>query len=311
MTKIFKSNSTIFYFTHSSVIKESGVYDVILSPEFYWVKKVNLPVKKIRAAKNLAESVYAGSLPEGDFVYEVSKSGDEFIIIAYDKDKIAKEISKKFIKNAKVSAIYFAQNEFSELEGCCGVDESNSLINLNSLILQVPRVCTESKKDINDYLKDKKLSKNRVTLSSFEGSIIGTKELYLIASGVFLLFVSFSADLINYKGAIKELEEQKSQIVAQNSLPQTSMQLKSIKQSLIKTYERQKKMRDEIFALNGLNLQKGEFIESINTNPKETVVVIKVSSKDREKDIKAKLLKTVKIKSANFANSRLTLKIDS
>jgi hypothetical protein len=278
---------------------------------FYWVKKVNLPVKKISAAKKLAESIYEGSLPEGNFAYEVSKSGDDFIIIAYDKEKISDEISQKFTKNSKVNAVYFAQNEFLELTECCGIDRVSSLVNLDGLIMQVPRMCTESKKEVSEYLKDKKLSNKKITLGSLESSVVSKKELYALGTGVLFLLSSFAVDWFNYHSAISSLDDKRSEIISTYKLPQTSIQLKSIKNSLTKTFKTQKKMRDEIYAFNNLPLKKGEFIESINTNKNETVVIIKLDSNQREADIKSKVSKLVKIKSSQFENGRLTLRVDS
>lgn len=311
MTKIFKSNSEIFYLSDKSLVQEKGKFNVILSPEFYWIKKVSLPVKRVFEAKKLARSIYEGSLPEGDFAYEVSKRGDEFIIIAYDKDKILKIIAEKFTKDAKVFGIYFAQNEFADLDGCCGIDEASSLVNINSLIMQVPRVCTESKKEISFYLENKKLSKNRITLGSFESSVISQKEFYLIASAFALLFSSFAADWVNYRTSATALQEQRAEIIAKHDLPQTSIQLNSIKKSLTKTFNTQKNIRDELFGFSKLSLKKGEYIEHITANPKETTVVIKVDSKAREEEIKAKLSKTLKIKSSVFQDTHLTIKIAS
>ncbi len=311
MTKIFKSNSKILYLSSKTAIQESGNFDVILSPQFYWVKRVSLPVSNQRGAKRLAQSIYEGSLPEGEFSYEVSKDGDEFIIIAYDKNSISSMISEKFTKNAKVSGIYFAQNEFSNLVGCCGIDEENSLVNINSLIMQVPRVCTESKKEISFFLEKIKLSKNKITLDSFESSVMSLKEFYLIAASIFILFSSFVVDWVNYGTSLTKLQDQRVEIITKNDLPQTSMQLNSIKGSLSKTFKTQKSIRDAVFAFSKLNLKKGEYIEHISASSKEMTVVLKVSDKNREAEIKNTLSKTFKIKTSIFNEKHLTIKIAS
>ncbi|MCH9812316.1 MAG: hypothetical protein K0U47_00025 [Epsilonproteobacteria bacterium] len=297
--------------TQNSPITESGEFDVILSPEFYWVKKVALPVKKISAAKKLAASVYEGSLPAGEYTYEVSKLGDEFVIIAFDKERVSTVLKEKFTQGAKISGVYFAQNEFSELSECCGVDEDNSLVNLNGLLMQIPRKCTESKKEIGDYLKDKKLSTHKITLGAFESSVISSKTVSFLAAGVLFLLVSNVIDWVNYQRAVSMLEDQRAEITSEYGLPQTSMQLKSIKKGLIKTYTTQKKIRDEVFSLQSIVLKKGEYIERIKSNAKETEVVIKVESAGRESAIKSALQRKLNVKSAEFDKTHLTLKIAS
>ncbi len=311
LTKIFKSNNKILYLSSKTPVQERGGFDVILSPEFYWVKRVSLPVSSVSGAKKLAQSIFEGSLPEGDFSYEVSKIDGEFIVIAYDKNSISKIISEKFTKDARVSGIYFAQNEFKELDGCCGIDEENSIVNINSLIMQVPRVCTESKKEISFFLENKKLSKNKITLGSFESSVMSQKEFYLIAASVFILFSSFVVDWVNYSSSLTKLQDQRAEIITKNDLPQTSMQLNSIKDSLTKTFKTQKSIRDAVFGFSKLGLKKGEYIEHISASSKETTVVIKVNNKNREAEIKNRLSKTLKIKSSIFKDTHLTIKIAS
>jgi len=292
-------------------MQEKGVYDVILSPEFYWVKKVELPVKKISAAKKLSESIFEGSLPSGEFAYEVSKAGDDFVIIAYDKEGISAEIAQKFIKDAKVSSIYFAQNEFADLEDCCGIDRNSSLVNLNGLIMQVPRVCTESKREIDSYLNNKKLSNKKITLGVLSSDVVETKELYLFAAGVVILLASFVLDWYNYKSAALSLDEKRAEIIASNNLPRTSIQLNSIKKSLTKTFKTQKKIRDEVFAFNSITLKSGEYIDSINATSKESVIVIKVDSNAREAEIKSQISKKVPIKSSEFRDDFLIIRVSS
>jgi hypothetical protein len=287
------------------------MYDVILSPEFYWVKKVELPVKKISAAKKLAESIFEGSLPSGEFAYEVSKADDDFVIIAYDKEGISKEIAQKFTKDAKVSSIYFAQNEFADLEDCCGVDQNSSLVNLNGLIMQVPRVCTESKREIGSYLNNKKLSNKKITLGVLSSEIVETKELYLFAAAIVILLASFGLDWYNYKSAALSLDEKRAEIIASNHLPATSIQLNSIKKSLTKTFKTQKKIRDEVFAFNSISLKNGEYIDSINATPKESVIVIKVNSENRKAEIRSQLSKKVPIKSSEFKDNFLIIRVAS
>ncbi len=309
MIQIFKSNSKISYLTSRSPIEESGEFDVILSPEFYWIKRVSLPVKRVSAAKSLAPSIFESALPSGEYDYEVQKSGDEFIIIAYNKDRISNTLKEKFSNDARVRSLYFAQNEFKDLEGCCGVDQNSSLINLDGLIMQVPRVCTESKKEITEYLDGKNLSKNRISLGALESNIIGKREFYLLSAGVFTLFLSLLLEFIDYKNRISLLDEKRSELISKYNLPETSMQLDSIKKSLTKSFQEQKRVRDEISELSNLSLKDGEYIESIVADTKGVVVTIKVSSSSREEEIKKELSKRLKVKSSSYENSSLTIKI--
>lgn len=311
MTPLLKNNCTIYYLTQNTPVQTSGQFCVILSPEFYWIKEVELPVKSVSAAKKLAESLFEGSLPSGTYAYDVSKSEKGFVLIAYDKDMISEKISETFTQDAKVSGIYFAQHEFTHLQECCGIDQYSSLINLNGLIMQVPRVCTESKKEIGSYLESITLSKHKITLNAFEDTVVEKKTVAMLAAGVALLLISNVIDWVGYANANSALEAQRSSIIAAYDLPPTSLQIKSIKDRLTKSFDTQKEIRDVLYAFNSIILKADEYIEHIEADAKVTTIVIKVMDEKRESEIKNMLAKSVKVLSSSYDNNKITLKIAS
>ena len=288
-----------------------GMFDVVLAPQFYWVKKVSLPVKSIGDAKKLAESVYESSLPKGNYSYAVSKEDDKFIIIAYDKEEIGNRLKHYFTDDAKVNAIYFAQYEFPQLDACCTIDTQSSLVNIDGLLMQVPRNCTEPKLTIDDLIKDKKLSKMKVKLGSLDHEVMDKRTFILLAASILFVLSAFILEYIDYKKEATALEEAKMALIRKYDLPRTSMQLKSIKTSLEKTFSKQKSLREKLYAFAKLPLQKDEYIENIALGDKESIIRIKVSAPQREMVLKNALSKMFKIQKSDFTDDILTLKIAS
>ncbi len=311
MKNLFSNNTKIIFLTQNTMPQTQGLYDVILAPQFYWVKKVSLPVKSLSEAKKLAESVYDGSLPEGSYSFEVSKKDDEFIIIAYDKEEISNLLSRYFTQNAKVNAIYFSQYEFSNLDACCTIDAHSSLVNIDGLLMQVPRNCTEPKLVIEDLLKNKKLSKTKVKLGSLDHEVMDKRTFAVLAASVVAILSAFVLEYINYKKDISSLEEARLALVQKYDLPPTSMQLKSIKSSLEKTFKKQKGLRERLYTFSKLPLNKDEYIQSISFDDKGATIEIKVNSPQREGMIKQKFSPKFKIKNSNYDNNILTLEIAS
>ena len=311
MTKIFKNKSKVLFVSKADRVLQRGKYTIILSPEFYWVKRVTLPVKSERDALKLAPSIYDGFLPAGDFSYEVRKSGDEFIMIAYDKKEISQSLDKIFLHRKDVVDVYFAQDALSHIGECVAVDNAVALSNMSGTIIQIPRVCTKTDKTLNDVLEGASLAKRKVKLSSFDNALLSTGDIKLIASLFSLLFLAFASEYFVYKKALHELENQRAEIIKEHKLPRTSIQLKSIKKSLHKKFTTQKDMREVLYAISKISLKSGEYIESIEQTTKGATVKIHISEKTREDAIKKMFPATIMIKESSVRENILELRITS
>ncbi len=311
MTKIFKNKTTTLFVSKSDRIEQRGSYSVILSPEFYWIKKVTLPVKKEKDAIKLAPSTFEGFLPAGEFSYEVRQCDDTFIMIAYNKKQIAQELDKVIPYKSDIADIYFAQDALGFIQECVEVDERAALSNMDGIIIQVPRACTNTEGTLDAVLEKAHLGKRKVKLSSFDNELLSSRDIKLIAAIFGLLFFAFLSEYIVYKKATSALENKRAEIIQSNDLPRTSIQLKSIKKSLTKKFNTQKKLRDMLFAISKLRLKSGEYIQSIEESTKGATVKIVVASKEREDEIKKMFPPTIMIRESRVDNNLLTLKVAS
>jgi len=72
-----------FFITKNFGKKIDAKSDIILSPEFYWVKKVSLNVKFTNEVKKMAPSIFEGILPNGEFEYRVFRVSDNsYVLVA-------------------------------------------------------------------------------------------------------------------------------------------------------------------------------------------------------------------------------------
>ncbi len=266
-------------------------------------------MKKERDALKLAPSLYEGFLPAGEFSYEARKEGEDFIVIAYDKKKISENLDEIFLHKKDIAEIYFAQDTLGTIQECIAVDGNAALSNMDGIIIQVPRACTNTQKTLNDVLDDAVVGKRKVKLSSFDNTLLSSRDIKIIALIVGMLLVAFVSEYIVYKKALNDLDTRRTQIISEHDLPRTSIQLKSIKKSLLKKFKTQKAMRELLFNLSKITLKKGEYIESIEENNKEMQVKIHVQSKQREDEIKKMFPANVSIKESHLRENTLVLRI--
>ena len=307
MKNIFDKKREIYFVTKHSKIDKRGKFTLILSPEFYWVKKENLPVKRVYEAKRLAPSVFDGFLPDGDYSYIVYKEGEEFILIAYDREKILKDLSNIVENIEDIEEIRFTQTEFEPQEDCIEVDNQSSLVWIDGVAVFIPRLCADEGKNILDLLKEIKLSKYKVKIS--QKDLIDAKSLVLYLFPFILLSLSFLTEYAIYKKSIFSLESKREDIIRRYHLPPTSIQLNNIKNSLLNTYKKQKKIRDFIDFVGGMDIKKGEFVKSLAVDFKEAFVSIKISSPVRKNLIKRYFSKKYKIKKESLKENILNLEI--
>ncbi len=310
MKNLLQNRARLFYLHKNAVPQEEGVFDLILSPQFYWVKKVSLPVKRVSAAKKLAESVFEGSLPEGNYSYDVTVAEDgEFILIAYDKAEIADAIERFFIKNAKVQGAWFAQHACSDLDECCTVDEDSSLVNLNGLLVQIPRNCTEPKLTIDKYLETLHPKGKKIRFGTLDAEVIDQKTFVYLAAASLLFLGAFGIEYFDYRRALSQLEANKAALVRKYDLPPTTIQLESIKHRLEKTFRTQKKLRDALYALSTLPLEKGSFIRRLDLEPKNAQIEIMLKDTGAADKLKSYLRQKFKILDSSLEDKILHIKI--
>lgn len=307
---LFQNRATPFFLHKGATPRREGTFDVILSPQFYWVKRVSLPVKRLSDAKRLAESVFEGSLPKGSYSYEVSKvDNGDFILIAYDREAISDVLKHYFTDRAKVQSLYFAQHACADIESCCSVDEKSSLVNLNALLMQIPRNCTDPKLTMEAYLKEAKLQGPKVKLGSLEREVVDRKTFILLAASILLFVVALGIEYVDYKTQSARLQEARDALVAKYDLPPTTMQLESIKNRLFKTFQKQKRIRDVLSGLSKVALLKGEYIHSLEIDDKAATVAFEIQNPEREAALKSQLSKKFKILASTLNGKRLQIKI--
>jgi len=307
LKNIFEKSREVFFITKQSRLRTEGKVTLVLSPEFYWIKKEELPVKRVYEAKRLAPSVFDGFLPEGNFSYIVYKEDEKFILIAYDKEEILKTLENIVDDMNNIEEIYFAQTEFSDIEGCVEIDDKNAIASIEGVIVQVPRRCANPSMRIDELLEGMELSKYKIKIGAQE--VMGKKELVLYAAVFALFTLSFLTEYAIYKTEIKKMQTRKAQILTKYNLPRTSIQLKSIKNSLLKSYNTQKRIRDTIDYLGSVELKKGEFIDMISVDTKNADFSIKLSSKQRQNAVISYIQKRYKIIEKSQNNDILTIKI--
>ena len=206
--------------------------DVILSPQFYWVKKLKM-AKNIFEAKKIAKNIF--KLNQEEYLFDVFKIDDTFFAFAIKKD-LKLNIDKKFI-----SSIRLAQIELNSYDSIY-IDENHAIKKIDDILFCFPKIEEDATK-IDEILKDIKLSKHKINLYNQ----LNIDNSVLILSILSLLFLNLFAILgvVSYSKDLHKIDNEFNNL-SQYHLPLTTFQLDSIYSSLKKIDEKETQIKKSL-----------------------------------------------------------------
>lgn len=226
--------------------------DIILSPEFYWVRVFDIPVKGIKQAKDVLPTLFEDIIDTNEKLdYELIEiERSKYLCFAYSNKKIFEYLKSININLSLINNIYFAQNECKS-QNSFSINENCFLYTQDDILVKVPNSLLSEKKelDINSIV----LSSNNMDIKLYNSSLNGK---YLVIIAILLLLftsVNFYKFFI-YKNEVSKNENKIEQIKSSSNLPSSMLRTKSI----IDSYET--KVKKEI--------EKRELISYVLSNKK-------------------------------------------
>lgn len=293
--KIFLSSNTKIY--------ETSKVDIILSPEFYWVRIFEIPVKNISQAKAVLPTLFEDLLLKvGDLSYQVIKLEDnKYLCFAYINKKIFEAIKQSGVNLSLVNGIYFAQNECKEFKEFC-VEDKSFLYTNDEILVKVPNEVLSQKIELNEFLQNINLSSNKVDIKLYN-NFLNQKQIYILMFICGIIFVINFLKYFSYSNEISKENEKIEEIKKSNNLPSSMIQIDSIINSNKKIAQNEIKKREILeYVLSNPNFE----IKSLELQNDE--LTINFLNVDKQK-IESFLSSKYKIISSNTQNLILTIKV--
>ena len=241
--------------------------NIMLTPQFYTLKREALPVKYSYQAKRIAPSLFDGLLEEGHkHEYFVAKEENTWLFIAYDLEKIQDFLHEKGLDLTLVSKMYFAEQARENFSAPVMTGDKEALVNFDEQLVMVPKAVLAD--DVSFIEPDESFTpKKGITLEGGEKSFLTKKESYTLA-GIFLLFAfAFVFEGVRYDG---ENEEENAKVQAL-LVSYPSLQSSYTRDSIASKYEdidkKERKKREIIKRLSGM-IFKGSTLSSFKMDSK-------------------------------------------
>jgi len=277
--------------------------NVMLTPQFYTMKKEALPVKYLYQAKKIAPSLFDGLLDEsGTYEYFVFKEKDAWVFIAYDPEEIRKFLLGKGIAAEHLSKVFFVQQVAEAFEKPVILSDKEALMTIDGTVTLVPKGVLAS--DLQATVFDASFTPSSgVTLQGAHASLISKREAIVLAA-VFTIFAAvFFIEGWQYSRSLETQKQEMQELLASYPALQSKMQRESIALKYRTIDGKERKKRETIKTLAAM-IFKGVTLTSYHMDEKHFKVLFscandKVAKKVQEMAKKSKF-KVTSTKGSNI-----------
>jgi len=250
--------NTILY-TRDFNEKINSPVNVILSPQFYWIKKIDIPIKSLYQAKKIANNMF--DLDES-YIFGAIKIKDKFFAYAIKKDLDLK-IEKKYIKS-----LYLAQSELYEFD-CINVGE-HSIKKVEDILFCFPKDENCKSVDVNKI----KLSKNSIQFDTINLDISSIVIIFLF---FIIINITFITRGFIYKQTINNIENKKTNLTKKYNLPPTTFQLDSIYNNLNSIHQKINQIKSDLEFFTKTPIMKNDNYQKLSFDSNSYNVIIKTN----------------------------------
>ena len=251
--------------------------NIMLSPQFYTLKKVKLPIKYLYQAKKIAPSLFDGFLDESDeYAYMVFKEEDEWVFIAYDLKNIEDFLASKNIGLEKVSKIFFAQQSLASFLSPVLLGEKDALVTFDNTVIVIPQIAMQNKSEILTF-DDSFTPKVGISPSGTNGSFLSNKQTMWLTILFTLFALMFFVEGWRYTNDSKATQEEMQKLLEEYPSLQSQYTRKSISVKYSSIDAKERKKRDRVKTVASM-IFKGVKVESFSMNEKIFKVEFSCSS---------------------------------
>lgn len=276
------ANNKELILVHTSMkpVTLSHAVNVMLTPQFYTLKKEVLPLNYAYQAKRIAPSLFEGLVEEGrEYEYMVWKEEEAWVFLAYDLEMITAFLERKGFALENVSKIFFAQQAVDLFDKPLLLGENEALVALDNMIVLVPRVALGEDEGHSLVFDNSFTPKKGVMLHDAYGSVLSLKQASTLAAIFTLFAIMFFVEGSRYSNNAQVGEAQMQELL--EAYP--SLQSKYTRDSIVAKYKTidtaERKKRETVKMVSGM-IFKGVTLTSLELD--EGSFKVQFSCKDAQ-----------------------------
>jgi len=271
-----ENSSLLIVHRNMETMHPESIVDIVLTPQFYTLKREQVPVRYIYQAQRIAPSFFEGLLEDNSSVaYYVYREGEYWVFIAYNPDEIADFLRSKGILPSQIGRVVFAQQLASSLKGAVKVGEKEALVVIEGNVVMVPLLGVE--KGVLTEIKNSMLPSKGIRLSEAGDTLFSNRQAYWLGA-IFVVFgILWIVEGVRYGNLNRMLVAEQERYFAKYPMFQSTYQRESILQKYRTIDTNERKKRDIAKKVAGV-IGKGVVLERLSIDQKRYNAVLLVKN---------------------------------
>ncbi len=276
------SNRLILLYRGMEKPPKAKKYDIMLSPQFYIIKKEQLPIKYNFQAKKVAPSIldeFIGDISEYEIITQ--KEGNLWSFIAYKPKEVETFLKQFGIMPDQIGNLYFSDQIVKELKKIpINLDEKAlSAIDGYATIIPKTMLTTNQIRPFSQNLRPKKAFTFKSSTKLKNSSYAISKGAVAFSIILSLIGAAFFAEALTYQKALKLKQDRLDEILAQNQSLSSDLTREAIKKKYESKEKRQRAIREAIKTFSALSSKKS-ILQKLELQKDKIVATFKVDSKE-------------------------------
>ncbi len=278
MSLVSSNNKKVFLSTNTKITSTEKV-NIILSPELYWVRIFDIPVKNTTHARHVLPTLFEDILSDiSELSYQVVKlEENKYLCFAYINKTIYEAIKKSGIPLSLVDNIYFAQNECEKIKEFT-FDNKSFIYSPDNILIKVPNIMLSNPINLNENINKIELSSHKIDIKLYN-NVLSSKQVYSILAIILCISIINIYKLFDCKAQSSKIENEIDIQKEQSNLPSSILQTNSILKKYESIENKDIKKRDfleyllsnKTFKIDKINLNKDIFFITFNSSDKVRV----------------------------------------
>jgi len=186
--KLNKNKDLILFHINMQRITHDKSINLLLSPQFYTIKKESLDIKYKHQALKIAPAVMDDLLPHNkNHKFSVFKEDDKWVFVAFDEERIKSFAIDCGIELDLINKIYFSQQVRDKFSTPISLDDKKAIGLLNGTVTIIPKNALDKAKRYAYLDNSFSPSSGGISISGESLSLISQKS-SMIISAIFVLF---------------------------------------------------------------------------------------------------------------------------
>ncbi len=263
----------------------SDTVNIMLTPQFYTLKKETLPLKYAFQAKKIAPSLFDGLLENTEnYDYFVYREGEAWVFIAYDPQEINHFLVSKGIRPEQIGKIFFAQQALSFFTAPVLLGSKDTLSAIDDTVVVIPRSALSEEAETMTLDEDF-TPKNGIVLQGSFNSFLSRKQAISLSVLFSLFALAFFMEGWRYSEGSEATKAEIEALIEEYPALQSQYTRKSIAEKYRTIDKNERKKRDSVKTLAGM-IFKGVTVDSFKMDDKGFSVRFKCADAKVAKHLK-------------------------